>query len=63
MIVWNDIEHLTKNYTNGIKKLDGLNENQKCNNNKTNHNKNKFHLIIQMMILDRRKNYNKTFSY
>ena len=29
MIVWNDIEHLTKSYTNGIKKLDGLNENKK----------------------------------
>ena len=43
MIVWNDIEHLTKNYNNGLKKLDGLNENEKFNKNKTNRNKNKFH--------------------
>ena len=43
MIVWNDIEHLTKSYTNGIKKLDGLNENKKYNNNKIDFNKNKFH--------------------
>ena len=43
MIVWNDIEHLTKNYNSGLKKLDGLNENEKFNKNKTNHNKNKFH--------------------
>ena len=43
MIVWNDIEHLTKNYNSGLKKLDGLNENEKFNKNKTNRNKNKFH--------------------
>ena len=43
MIVWNDIEHLTKNYNSGLKKLDGLNENEKLNKNKTNHNKNKCH--------------------
>ena len=43
MIVWNDIEHLTKGYTNGLKKIDGLDENDKFNKNKTNHNKNKFH--------------------
>ena len=42
MIVWNDIEHLTKNYTNGIKKIDGLDENNKYNKNKISHNKNKF---------------------
>ncbi len=28
MIVWNDIEPLTKNYNSGLKKLDGLNENK-----------------------------------
>ena len=42
MIVWNDIEHLTKNYTNGIKKIDGLDENNKYSKNKISHNKNKF---------------------
>ena len=42
MIVWNDIEHLTKNYTNGIKKIDGLDENNTLNKNKISHNKNKF---------------------
>ena len=40
MIVWDDIEKLTKNYHSGIKKLDGLNENTKYNNNKTNHKNN-----------------------
>ena len=43
MIVWNDIEHLTKNYNRGLKILDGLNENKKFNKNKTNRNKNKFY--------------------
>ncbi len=36
----NDIEKLTKNYHSGIKKLDGLNENNTFNNNKTNHKNN-----------------------
>ncbi len=40
MIVWDDIEKLTKNYHSGIKKLDRLNENTKYNNNKTNHKNN-----------------------
>jgi hypothetical protein len=43
MIVWNDIQHLTKNYLNGIKKIDGLDENIKYNKNKTRHKKNAFH--------------------
>ncbi len=49
MIVWNDIEHLTKNYNSGLKKLDGLNENEKFIENKTNRNKINFILIHQMM--------------
>ena len=42
MIVWNDIEHLTKNYNSGLKKLDGLNSSIKHNTNKTNHKNNSF---------------------
>ena len=42
MIVWNDIEHLTKNYNSGLKKLDGLNSSIKHNTNKTNHKNNAF---------------------
>ena len=35
MIVWNDIEHLTKNYNSGLKKLDGLNSSIIYNTNKS----------------------------
>ena len=49
MIVWNDIEHLTKNYNSGLKKLDGLNENEKFNKNKPITIKINFILIHQMM--------------
>ena len=43
MIIWDDIEKFTKDYSSGLKKLDGLNENKKFNNKKSDFNKNKFH--------------------
>ncbi len=56
MIVWNDIEHLTKSYKNGIKKIDGLNENEKFNKLKQIAVKINFILIHQMMNMVEMKN-------
>ena len=42
MIVWDDIEKLTNSYNSGLKKIDGVNANDKLNKKKTNFNSNAF---------------------
>ncbi len=39
MIIWDDIEKFTKDYSSGLIKLDGLNENKKINKKKSDFNK------------------------
>jgi len=51
MIVWDDIEKLTKNYHSGFKKLDGLNEKINIIKIKLVIIKISFILVLQMKIM------------